>query len=462
VKTIDRRPNVGLVPATLDLFWDLYPELQARSEVTLEGIVERLRQKVDLVSPGLIGNADEAAKAGMVLSEAGVDLAVVWESGYVTAEVPMQALGHLGDLPVLLFVTQRDAQVPPEMDYVRYMESTALTGLVELGGSLSKTGRQFVTVVGQNEEDTAYEKVARFARVAMIVSELKNLNIGMVGHVFPGMMDITVDETSVNLLGPTITHIPLAEIEARVKSAEKERVKEAIEAVKAAFGTAQVQDDDLFRATRLWVVLQDLVDDYGINGFSLLCQHYVDVAADAPPCLALSMLQQTSGIMNGCEGDLGNAIGAFVLRGLSGQSPLFVDWTMFDETQNALFFQHCGIADPTSVSCPTLSPHSENFGFSGDGVAVQAAGKPGAVTMVSLMHGRDGWRVFASEGEALPFDARPCRLNQVFVRVEQPVKAYLEAVSDLGLPHHLNVGYGHVADDIQQLAALLGMEYLTV
>jgi len=420
-----------------------------------------LSERFEVISPGLIGTKEEGDAGGRFLAGQDLDLAVVWESGYVSANLPMAALSHLEDLPVVIFISQRDLEIPDGMDYVRYMENTALTGLVELGGGLSKIGRSYVTVVGGNEEPDAYDQLVGYARAAMVLQQLRQLNIGMVGHVFPGMMDITVDEEQVNALGPKLTHIPLEEIEGRVKAAPSDRTTKVVAMVRKDFDTTQVKDDDLYRACRLYVALEGMAKEYELSGLSLLCQHYIDVAGDAPSCLPLSLLARDYGIMNGCEGDLGNAIGAFILRQLTGKSAMFVDWTMFDDRREALFFQHCGIADPSIAVCPRLSPHSENFGFSGEGVACEVAGKPGPVTMLALMYGEDGWKLFASEGEAIAFEPYPCRLNQMMVKVDRPCREYLEVICNLGLPHHLNIGYGHVAKELRYLASLLGVEFLT-
>ena len=174
------------------------------------------------------------------------------------------------------------------------------------------------------------------------------------------------------------------------------------------------------------------------------------------------MAQNRLGIVSGCEGDIGNTIGAFIIKSLTGKSPMFVDWTMYDEKENAVFFQHCGIADPDITCSPVLKPHSEKFGFSGDGVAFEVSGKPGAVTMVSMIYGKNGWKIFASEGEAMQVEAQPCRLNQITVKVKAPVKEFLEKACNIGLTHHLNVGYGHLAAEIKYLAGILSIEYVSL
>lgn len=456
------KARAGFVPVSQRLFWELYPQLEYSTKQCLTVVEKNLKQVVDLVSWGLVGDRKEADEAGRFLAKEDIDLLVIWEIGYASSDIPERVISRVGNKPIVLLVTQRDSFVPSGMDYVRYMENTALTGMTELGGALSKNGIEQITLVGTNDDASMYERLGRMARAARLKTELSKLNIGLLGHVFPGMLDTVVDERFVNRIGPSVTFITLPELERRIKAIPDERVRALLEETKGNYDSSCVHGDDLFRAARLYCALEDIINDMDINALSLLSQDYVNVVADAPPCFALSMLQNRLGLATGCEGDIGNTIGAYILRRLTGVSPMFADWTMFDEKNNAVFFQHCGVCDPTIAAYPKLTPHSEKFGFSGEGIAFEVSGKPGPVTMVALIYDYDGWKIFASEGEALQVSEQPCRLNQMTVVVKDDVKRYLEKVCNLGVPHHLNIGYGHVKEEIEYLTRLLEAKFVTV
>ncbi|MBN2072589.1 MAG: hypothetical protein JW770_01415, partial [Actinobacteria bacterium] len=305
-------------------------------------------------------------------------------------------------------------------------------------------------------------KLEKIVEAASIKGKLKKLNIGVIGHPFPGMLDVAVDSKFVAEIGPKITRIELSELEGEIKSIKSGDVDNLIAEVKKKINTEYVSRDDLYKAVRLFIAYEHLSKRYGIGSLTVLCQDYVNVVADAPSCLALSLMQNRSGLATGCEGDIPNTIGAFILKKLTGLSPMFVDWTMYDEKKNVIFFQHCGVADPDIVSCPVLKPHTERFGYSGEGVAFEVTGKPGEVTMLSLINDSNGWKMFGSEGMAIESRPFSCGLNQMQVKIDREVKDYLENVSNMGLTHHLNIGYGHVLEELKYLAKILKVNFLSL
>jgi L-arabinose isomerase len=58
--------------------------------------------------------------------------------------------------------------------------------------------------------------------------------------------------------------------------------------------------------------------------------------------------------------------------------------------------------------------------------------------------------------------ARPCRLNQVTVKLEMQAKTFIEKACEKGIGHHLNVVRGHWSTEIRQTADFLNMEYIEI
>lgn len=457
-----RRPLAGFLPVTMKLFWQLYPELEARTISRLGTIQSRLAERLDLASAELAGNRSEADAAGRFLRGREIDLLVVWANGYVSSDIAIQAIDHLPGTPIVLLLTQRDTTIPAGMDYARYMENTAATPLIELGGALAKSGRAYTTIAGQDSDDAIYAQAQRIAEAARVRCELHRLNIGSVGYPYPGMLDIVVDERAVNQLGPKITRISLPELGRRFAAIPEGRAREFIQETNHLYITDFVDPDDVVRQARVYCAVEDMVDEYGLDA---VCMHDYECASSVTGAIsefALAMLEYRKGTACGVEGDIPNTIGAFILSHLTGAPSMFVDWTMFDRDQNALFFQHNGKADPSMVNRAILKPTAEPFGIVGEGAVFEVMGKPGPVTMLSMMHDGRHWKLFAAEGEALPADPSPCRLNQILVRVPIPVEEFLPRVCDLGLTHHLNVSHGSVLETARRLAQMLGVEFLTV
>ena len=458
-----RRPKVCFLPVTMKLFWQLYPQLEENTKIAMERVKAQLMERFVVLDCGLVGDIDEAQKALAEIRHEKFDLLVVWENGYVASGIPTLVIEGRRDVPVALLVTQRDKCIPKDMDYARYMESTATTSAMELGGVLARKGIGYETFVGHMDGDGVYDRLARLARAAEVYAELHSLRVGNIGYPYPGMLDICVDDAGVGELGASVERVTLLEVEQRMHELQQGAIDAFLQEVAAECVTDRVKKEDLHRTARLYKALEAIVREKELGALCVHDYECLSVVSQTVADFALSYLENRYGLATGVEGDMPNCLSAFVARGFSGNSPMFVDWTMYDEEENAIFLQHNGKADPAIVEKPVLSPSAEPFGgVVGDGVVFEAAGKPGPVTMVSMIYRADGWRIFAAEGEAIAQEARPCRLNQMTVRVQGPVQQFLEQVCALGIGHHLNVGYTHFRKEVEYLAKLLGIPFLTI
>lgn len=460
---MENKPTICFLPVTMKLFWQLYPQLEKQTMELMEKVKSKLEEKFDLLSCGLVGDKDDAANMIEKIKYEKFDLLVVWENGYVASGIPSIIIEQLKEVPIALLVTQRDKTIPMDMDYARYMDSTATTSVMELGGVLARKNIQYEAFIGHVDENNIYSKLECFARAAHAFAGLKNLKIGRIGYSYPGMIDICVDDASVSKLGPVVECITLLEVEEQLLSITEEQINSFMEEVKKECDYSRIKEDDFVKTVKLYKALENIILQKDLKALCVHDYECLSVVSKTVSEFALSYLENRYGVSTGVEGDMPNCISAFIARTFSGNSPMFVDWTMFDEKDNAIFLQHNGKADPAILSNPVLSPSAEPFGgVEGDGVVFEAAGKPGKVTMVSMIYREDGWYIFAAEGEAIEQEVRPCRLNQITVRVEKPVKEFLEEVCNLGVGHHLNVAYTHFVPEVKHLAKLAGIKFLTV
>jgi L-fucose isomerase-like protein len=460
---MSKKPVVCFLPVTMKLFWQLYPQLEEQTEELLEKVRSELSERFDLISCDLVGSREEAAGSLELIKNNKFDLLVVWENGYVASGIPSVIIEQLGGVPVALLVTQRDRTIPADMDYARYMDSTAATSAMELGGVLARKNIAYEAFIGHVDDSDIYRRLETYARAAHARTGLKELKIGRIGYSYPGMLDICVDDASVSRLGPEVECVTLLEVEEQLSSVTEEEIASFMEEVKRECDCSRIREDDFVKTVRLYKALEKIILCRDLKALCVHDYECLSVVSKTVAEFALSYLENRYGIATGVEGDMPNCISAFLARTFSGNSPMFVDWTMFDEEENAIFLQHNGKADPAILKKPVLSPSAEPFGgVEGEGVVFEAAGMPGNVTMVSMIYREDGWYIFAAEGEAIEKEARPCRLNQMTVRVEKPVKEFLEEVCKYGVGHHLNVAYTHFVPEIKYLAKLAGIKFITV
>lgn len=455
-----RRPKVAFVPISMKLFWQLYPSLEERAYIQARIVENMLKLRFDVISLTLAGDENEAEVVAETLSKEDFDLLIIWENGYVASGIPTIIIEALKNKPISLLITQRDTEIPLDMDYARYMESTATTSAMELGGALSKLGIPYTTIAGHMQDKNMYDRLEELARAAMVYKGLKELKIGSIGYAYPGMLDICVDDADIEKLGPKLIKITLEDVKSRLLNISSKRIEIFIEEIEKIFDTKRIKVDDFVRAAKTYCVIEDIIKEYEINALTVNDFEYLSTATEAVSDFALSMLENRYALATGVEGDIPNCIGAYIGSRLAGSSCMFTDWTMFDEKNNTIFLQHNGKVDPAIVDNPALSPSAEPFGgVVGDGVVVEASGKEGPVTLISMFY-REGWNIFVSEGKAITAKVRPCRLNQMTVKLDTPVREFVEKACDLGVGHHLNAVHGHIASELKYLAKLAGIKYL--
>lgn len=454
--------TIAFLPIMYNTLAELYPETISQTRMSVAKVQSELEKMGNVVSWGVVGNEVDAVSASHYFSHQSIDIIVLWECGYVPAAIPYQVIKPIIHLPLILLVTQKEKTLFPEMTYAKYMMNTAYTGTAEFAAVLKKSGKKiFSCYVGHQEDKGLYEEVFSRLRTIEVVKNLQSLRIGNIGFPYPGMLDISVDQTRIQQLGPTVEHVSLEELKVYLNSISEEKISQAALEISKSFNVDRIENNDLVRVARLYCAYDDLIRE---RTFNALCVHdydYVSTVSHTVSDVPLSMLEYTHDLVTSVEGDLTNIIGAYLIREFSGLSPIFADWTMLDEQKNAVFFQHNGKMDPRHCIKPELAPSAEPFGgVSGQGAVVESMAKDGKVTLVSLLNINDNWQMVVARGESLPVATMPCQLNQIVIEFEKSARLLLQEAAEVGISHHLNIGYGDLIEPLEKASEYMGIKII--
>ena len=469
ILNVDRSANnamkVGLLAVGYFEYWRMYPTLRATVEDDLAKVAERLGAKVDIVYPGMVDSLDRAEEAGRTLAEAGVNVVVVVEGTYLPDYMVLHALEHVPHAQVVLFNTQTGANVRPTDDYEATIRNSALIGITQLSGSFTKAKRSYDVVVGEITDDRCYEEVARIVRSRAAVARLRTCNLGLLGHVFRGMYDLEFDRGSVRgRLGPEVISVQADHLIDLWKSVTEDEVRARAVQLMARFEVRHVTATDVERSVRVGLAMERLSQRYKLDGLCFLGQHYLEKMTGAPARIGASMMME-NGFMVACEGDIGGLIMMQLMRDLSGQTPIQMEWGQFDLSNNALFLLGHGIASPDAASASagvTLTRAPEEWGFDGEGVNLEFILKPGPVTLGHFVSTPDGWQMLISEGESIETPCLPCDEIHGLVRVASPVCDYLKELIELGVTHHVVVVHARIAPELELAAKFMGVNSATL
>jgi L-arabinose isomerase len=291
------------------------------------------------------------------------------------------------------------------------------------------------------------------------------MNIGIVGHTFQGMYDLELDKTKLKAaIGPNVVYVELNDLLALWRDVPEEEAGRVALDLAAQYTIAGPQEEDLRNSCRLGLAMERLAEKHNLSGLSHLCQHLIHVETGTTPCYAAARLTE-KGIMVTCEGDIGNLVCMCLLHELTGDIPCFFEWGMYDVKENAMLLVHHGSGSPRLAKCAAdvnITPTGEKWGFKGTGASFRYMGKPGPVTMASLIEDRQGWKMLITGGEAIDVPCRPFWGQQFMVRVDQPVKTFLETLCREGVTHHGILIYGDLREKLQKAVTLLGIRQFSV
>jgi L-arabinose isomerase len=453
------KPKIGLLTGGYFEYWKMYEGLREEVEKEMEGLAEKLKERLNVVWSGLADTLEKCDEAGRRFRQEDIDLLVICEGTYFPDYMPIQTMEHIPDVPVLLLVTQPQDHVTLDMDYKDAIHhSFGVVGAVQLSGAFKKMNKKFEIIIGALNDESIYDKVLEYAEIVTVAKNLRFLNIGIIGHTFQGMYDLELDKTMLkSKIGANVFYIELEELISVWKDVEAKEGEEVAKQIMSQFVADGPKQNDVSKACRLGIAMEKLADKYKLHGLSHLCQHFIHVVTETTPCYANSRLIE-KGIMVTCEGDIGNLVSMCILHQLTGDVAYHGEWGMFDVKENAMLFIHHGAGSPRlakSSSDVNITPTGERWGFTGEGTSFRYVGKPGPVTLSSLIFDKDGWKMLITGGEVIEVPCRPYWGEQFTIKVDRPVKEYLECLCREGVTHHAAMVYGDVRWKLEKLADLL-------
>ena len=293
-------------------------------------------------------------------------------------------------------------------DVIRY---EGLVGNTQLAGAFKKMGRDYRAVVGSLEDDEAFAEIGRHLKALQLISDLKYMDVGFVGHTFRGMYDIEVDKTKIKgVFGPNVLYLDVTHLIEIWEALTEDEISDYVGQIKRElpYKFEGIDDEDVRKSAALGLAVKKLIEKFGIDGLTLLGQHHVEVATRASADLSF-YCAENDGCMTSHEGDLANLVMKYILNKISGDLPVFMEWSAFDVATDTILLTHHGVVDPKIHAADQekcrVTPSPEKWDFTGHGMSVEYVAKPGKVTLALLMQ-RTAGSFFSPAASALSFRRR--------------------------------------------------------
>lgn len=460
--------TVGLVAGGLAAYWPQFPELLPQLQRSATRVRERLQAcDAEIVDAGFVSDPHEAATAAERLRVAGCDVVVFFLATYLTSTVVVPIAQRV-DAPVLFVNLQpSEAMDHQSFDTGQWLAYCGACPLPEVANALERCGIRFRSVSGYLEEDRAWGRISRWIRAAGVRARLRRARHGLMGHLYPGMLDVSTDLTMVTAhFGGHIEVLELDDLRVRVDAVTDAQVADALGAVRERFTLDRsVAEDDLAWAARVSVGLDSLVADFALDS---LAYYHRGLAGELHERLAAGMILGASlltarGVPACGEYELRTSLAMLMLDRL-GAGGSFTELQALNFRDLVVEMGHDGPAHlGIAAGQPVLRGLGVYHGKRGWGVSVEVTVAPGPVTLLGVGQARDGrYRLVVSEGEVVPGPLLEIGNTTSRVDLAAHPGEWADAWSASGVGHHWALGTGSRAGELRALSDLLGLDLVEV
>ncbi len=466
------RARVGVFGIGLAAYWPQFPGLRER----ISGYQARVEERVgelggEVVSAGLVDSEHAAREAGDRFASAQVDLVLCHAVTYATSSTVLP-VAQAAKAPVLLLGLQPTATLDyGAIDTGEWLANCAACCVPELAGAFTRARIPYDTVAGTIEDDErAWAKIAAWVRAAAVARDMRRSRIGFLGHVYPGMLDMYADFTAVHAqLGAHVEVLEIDDLGARVGAVGDDEVAAKQAEMRAMFDFADpsddpiagpIEDDQLDWSARVAAGLDRLAADFDLDA---LTYYYRGIDGNEAERLGAGVIVGNSlltarGIPTAGEGDLKTNVAQLILDRL-GAGGSYTEYYALDFADDFVLMGHDG---PMHVAIaegrPTLRSLLLYHGKRGAGLSVEAKVRFGPVTIVGCTQTAEGTlKLLVAEGESIPGETFRIGNTNSRLRFGLRPAEFLEAWCAEGPPPHVALGVGHVADEVEKVAALLGL-----
>jgi L-arabinose isomerase len=463
-----RKTRIGLVAGGLGAYWPQFPDLLPQLKESSAYVSGRFRQmEAEVIDVGFISDPREGAAAAETLRRADCDLIVLFLTTYLTSSMVLP-IAQRANTPVLVI----DLQPTERMDHARFDTGAWLAycgqcPVPEVGNVFRRAGIPFRSVSGYLRQESAWRRIDRWIEAARVRAALRHARHGLMGHLYPGMLDVSTDLTLLSTtFGSHVEVLEFDDLRARVEQVTPEQTADRIALARQLFTLDDsVDDDDFAWGAKVSVGLDRLIDDFELDS---LAYYHRGLDGEQHERLGAGMILGASlltarGIPAAGEYELRTSVAQLVTQA-AGAGGSFCEIQALNFDDNVVEMGHDGPAHlAVSDRDPMLRGLGVYHGKRGWGVSVEFDVRHGPVTLLGLGQDVDGTLAFvASEGTVVPGPL--LRIGNTTSRVDfgRDPGEWVDEWSATGIGHHWSLSVGHRADTYEAAASLLGIPFRKV
>jgi L-arabinose isomerase len=464
--------RLGLFGIGLDTYWPQFAGLYDK----LVGFQARIHARLaaggaTVIDAGLVDNLDKSAAAAELFRAEGVDLIFLYISTYALSATVLPVVQKTKTPVVVL-----NLQPVSRLDYDAFNalpSREAMTGewlahcqacsVPEIACVFNRAGIDYHLVTGTLDDAAAWAEITDWVAAAQTAKLFRESRIGLLGHYYDGTLDVYSDYTQLaSVFGNTFTLLEIDELKALRDAMPHEQIEAMLAEFRQVFAVAPTcSPDELRRAAQTSVALHQLVDRHRLGALAYYYEGQPGSAHEAivTSVIAGNTLLTAKHVPVAGEYEVKNVLAMKIMDSL-GAGGSFSEFYLMDFDDDVVLLGHDGPAHTAIAQGQVqLVPLLVYHGKPGQGLSIQMTVQRGPVTILSVCQDRAGRvKLLAAEGECV--DGPVMNIGNTNSRYRFPIgaKAYVNAWAKAGPSHHCAIGVGHVAGQLERLAALLGIE----
>lgn len=465
--------HVGLFGIGLDAYWEQFDGLKQRLEGYLQTAEKILQQPgCKVINAGLVDNYDSAIVAAQHLKQNDISILFLYATTYALSSTVLPVVQKCKVPVIILNLSPEEA-----IDYNTFnklTDRTKMTGewlaycgacpVPEIANVLQRSNIPFYQITGVlHNDDECQKEITAWIDAAKVMHTMFYNRMGAMGHYYSGMLDIYTDITKqLSTFGGHIEMLEVDELTAIRNTISATAIEERVQHFYKVFDVQpDCSKEELQRAAATSVALDELLTKYKLGS---LAYYYKGTGVPANEDTMSSIILGTSlltanHIPVAGEYEIKNAQ-AMKIMDAFGAGGSFTEYYAMDFKEDVVLMGHDGpghlaIAEGKIKVRPLHVYH----GKVGKGLSVEMAVKHGPVTLLSVVETyKDTIELLVAEGQSVPGPILEIGNTNSRYKFSIGAKAFVNNWNSHGPAHHCAVGIGYIADKIDKLGKLLGIE----
>lgn len=470
--------RIGVFGVGYENYWDQFPGLLGELMQKQEKFKSKIHDsRTELIDFGMIDSPLKAYEVLKKIESAVLDLIFCDMLTYATSGT-FGIIIKTVKVPVVLVALQP----MKALDYTKastYMQlaNDDICSLPEFAGVAIRMGKSVPEmIIGTLDDDAeADRQIDEYVRIARVLHDLKNAQLGHLGHPINAMLDMHSDATMLtSFFGSHIVQCEGNQLMKSYDSVSDDEIAEAARLILGFFDTPdpesdpismKLTQDDLQIAAKVSVALEKFIKTNSLDGLA----YYYDGPEDSELRKVMSNLIVGNSLLTAkhipmCgESDLKTLIALLIFDRL-GIGGSFAEFHPIDFNEGFVLVGHDG---PHNISIadgkPVLRSLKKYHGKPGRGAGVEFKIKEGPITMLSINSTYEGrFKFIIAEGESVSGPIPPTGNTNTRGFFKPDIKTFLKKWINEGPTHHFALGIGHHASTLEKIARYLNIDSVIV